>query len=262
MRITKGQPWGSATQLPAGAPIATSNEELRSFVERALADYDRAAHDGTAHDGTAHDGAAHDGAAAPPPVVGLAGGDIWAAVGGSSSTAGRLDGDKTHGVLIDAICVQADLATSTATSTDSSTDLGTSTDGNPATTAAGSNPTGQHWACAHVVARRHWYSGQVVAVMNSEWLGRWRVAPAAHPGDGRLNIVETTPSYRRSQRFLARRRLLTGDHLPHPGLKSRRITEATFDFAKPLNLWVDGTNVGRTRSLAVKVVPAAIKIVF
>ncbi len=220
--MKKGEPWGSATSLPPGAPVAHSNAELRANVEPALQ------------------------AGETPPVVGIAGGDIWAAVGASTNTQERLSSGATHGAQIDAISVQTD--------------------------------TGHYFCCAHVIARPPWWQGgwfgrwfgcwpsgrhnQIVAIMNSEWLGRWRVAPAAHPGDGRLNIVEATPKYNIAQRLLARRRLRTGDHLPHPGLRSRRLTQAQFDFAKPLSLWLDGTCVGRVRSLRIEVVPAAVKIVF
>ncbi len=207
--ITKGQPWGSATPLPMGTPIAHSNQQLRAIVEPALRE---------------------SVTSTSPLKVGVAGGDIWAAVGAPNNSQERFSSGATHGAAIDAIHVQAD--------------------GN------------QYWCCAHVVARRSWWRGRVVVVMNSEWLGRWRVTPAAHPGDGYLRIVETAPQYRIRQRLLARRRLRTGDHLPHPHLSSKRVTQASFEFDRPTDLWLDGTNVGRVRSLAVAVVPTAVQIVF
>ena len=47
-------------------------------------------------------------------------------------------------------------------------------------------------AVAHVVARGGgpWWRGPIVAVMNADRLGRWDVAPRAHPNDGRLDVVE------------------------------------------------------------------------
>src|SRR4029453_9286850 len=46
-----------------------------------------------------------------------------------------------------------------------------------------------HVFVAHVVARRSWWRGRVWVAMNAEWLGRWDVAPRAHPGDGLLDIL-------------------------------------------------------------------------
>ncbi len=211
--ITKGQPWGSATCLPPDAPIAYSNQQLREIVEPVL-----------------REASARVTATAAPLTVGVAGGDIWSAVGAPSNSRERFRRGTTHGAVIDAICVQTD--------------------------------TDQYWCCAHVVARRSWWRGHIVAIMNSEWLRRWRVAPAAHPGDGYLRVVEATPQYRITQRLLARRRLRTGDHLPHPHLSSKRVTQASFEFDKPTSLWLDGTNVGKARALAVEVMPAAVQIIY
>src|SRR6201991_2836294 len=45
-------------------------------------------------------------------------------------------------------------------------------------------------AIAHVVARRSWWRGPIVAVMNTDRLGTWDVAPRAHPNDGRADVLE------------------------------------------------------------------------
>ena len=46
-----------------------------------------------------------------------------------------------------------------------------------------------HWFVAHLVARRGWLRGPIVAVMNAQFLGEWDVAPRAHPGDGKLDLL-------------------------------------------------------------------------
>lgn len=247
MGIAKNQPWGRAQDLPAGAPTAHTNTELREYVETVLSKSETVR------------------STNEPPTICVAGGDIWAGIGAPTNTAMRLADGTAHGALIDVIQVQAD--------------------------------TVQHWCCAHVLARRtrfsnrwlgNWFSswsgsgsrwsgnwsgsefgrwsgnwsGKVVAVMNAEWMGPWRVAPAAHPGDGFLHVVEATGRFGIGQRRLARRRLRTGDHLPHPGLRSRRVTEASFEFEQPMSLWLDGDHIGRVRSLSTTVVPAAVRIVF
>src|SRR6476620_3798113 len=49
-------------------------------------------------------------------------------------------------------------------------------------------------AVAHVVARRGWYRGPLLAVMNCGYIGDWNVAPRAHPNDGRVDVVEVSGS--------------------------------------------------------------------
>ena len=34
-----------------------------------------------------------------------------------------------------------------------------------------------HWFVAHLIARRSWWRGRLVAVMNAEWLGAWDLGP-------------------------------------------------------------------------------------
>jgi hypothetical protein len=110
-------------------------------------------------------------------------------------------------------------------------------------------------AIAHVVARRSWWRGPIVAVMNSDRLGRWDVAPRAHPNDGRADVLEVDPAMSLRARWQASRRLPTGTHLPHPQVHNRRITAATWTFERPLRLWVDGVARATVRSLRVAVEP-------
>ncbi len=53
-----------------------------------------------------------------------------------------------------------------------------------------------HLAVAHVVARARWWRGHVVAAFNVDHMGKWNVAPRAHPNDGRFDIVEVSQSMR------------------------------------------------------------------
>jgi hypothetical protein len=117
----------------------------------------------------------------------------------------------------------------------------------------------QHWFVAHVIARRSWWRGRVVAVMNAEWLGRLDVAPRSHPNDGRLDVLDTSLPLR--QRWLAYRRLRTGTHVPHPAIDEHRVTAWNTEFDPSLDVWVDGVNMGRVRSLAVRIEPDALTVV-
>ncbi len=113
-------------------------------------------------------------------------------------------------------------------------------------------------AVAHVVARdRRWagWRGPVVAVMNTDHRGPWDVAPRAHPNDGRADVVEVDPSMGVRARWEARRRLPTGTHVPHPAIRTERVTERSWRFDRPLGLWVDAVGRGTVRSLRIAVDP-------
>lgn len=111
-------------------------------------------------------------------------------------------------------------------------------------------------AVAHVVARRSWWRGPVVAVMNAQFVGQFDVAPRSHPNDGLADIVETT-TMAVSQRWHAWRRLPNGTHVPHPAVRERRLPAVEMIFERPLRVWLDGEAAGEARTLTVEVVPDA-----
>lgn len=110
----------------------------------------------------------------------------------------------------------------------------------------------QHWFVAHLVARRSWWRGRIVAVMNAEFLGAWDVAPRAHPNDGLLDVVDVAPAMSPTDRVKARRRLATGAHLPHPAIATSRRAAVQLTFDRPTPVWLDGVRVGDARSLSVR----------
>lgn len=106
---------------------------------------------------------------------------------------------------------------------------------------------------AHVVARRWLWRGPFLVAMNAAFVGRWYLGPRAHPNDGLLDITDgALPA---GQRLLARRRLETGAHLPHPGLSYRRRPSLDHRFERPIPVFVDGRRLGTARSVSVRVVP-------
>lgn len=113
-----------------------------------------------------------------------------------------------------------------------------------------------HFFVAHLVARRSWWRGPVVAAMNAEFLGPWDVAPRSHPNDGRLDLVQADLPL--GDRLKARARLANGSHVPHPGIAERRVKAVQLDLAPGARVWLDGECVGRARSLSVRVVPDAL----
>jgi diacylglycerol kinase family enzyme len=114
---------------------------------------------------------------------------------------------------------------------------------------------------AHVVARKSWWRGEVVAVMNAQFLGRWDAAPRSHPNDGLLDVVRVAPEMAIGDRWKARRRLPTGTYLPHPQIDQHRLREVHFELERPLDVTIDGVSVGRQRRLSISVVPDGLTVV-
>lgn len=115
-----------------------------------------------------------------------------------------------------------------------------------------------HWFLAHLVARRSWWRGRIVVVANAAFIGDWNVAPRAHPGDGRLDVLDGDLPLR--DRLAARRRLPTGTHVPHPAINQRRTAATQFEFSRPTPIELDGRRIGRATTLSVRVEPAAVRV--
>jgi hypothetical protein len=161
-----------------------------------------------------------------PPPIGLLGGDLCRTLGGTGDARRlRSDAAMTFTVDVGAVLVDGRL----------------------------------HWFVAHLVARRSWWRGRVVAVMNAEWRGDWDVAPRSHPNDGMLDIVDGDLPI--GDRLQARRRLRTGTHVPHPRIRTERSRAWQADFAPALDVWLDGAKVGCAKDIAVRVEPDALTVV-
>ncbi|MGI8755089.1 MAG: diacylglycerol/lipid kinase family protein [Acidimicrobiales bacterium] len=155
-----------------------------------------------------------------PPVLGLIGGDLCRTVGGRGDEA-RLRSEEAMTLPVDIGSVLIDGR--------------------------------HHWFVAHLVVRRSWWRGRVVAVMNAQWIGRWDVAPRSHPGDGLLDVLDGDLSL--DDRLKARRRLRTGTHVPHPAISERRTSTVHLAFERPTPVWLDGERVGSARNLVIRVEP-------
>jgi hypothetical protein len=112
---------------------------------------------------------------------------------------------------------------------------------------------------AHLVARRSWWRGEVVAAMNAEHLGPWDVAPRGHPNDGRLDVVHVV-DLGLHDRWKAWRRLPTGTHVPHPAISVRPTASADLALRRPLRVLLDGRPAGSTDHLAIRVDPDALTV--
>lgn len=115
-------------------------------------------------------------------------------------------------------------------------------------------------AVAHLVARRSWWRGPVLAVCNTDFVGRWNAAPRAHPNDGRADVVEVDPAMPWRARWQAARRLPHGTHVPHPQITTRSVRTASFQFDRPVRVWIDGSPAGTARSVQIQVRPDACEL--
>jgi hypothetical protein len=159
----------------------------------------------------------------PIPPLGLAGGDLCRTLGGT--------GDESRLRSGDAMQLPVDLGSVLV-------------DGR------------LHWFVAHLVARRSWWFGRVIAVMNAQYIGTWDVAPKGHPNDGRLDVLDGDPSL--GQRWQARTRLRTGTHVPHPAIDERRATAVQLELDRPTPVELDGHPLGRATTLSIRVEPDAL----
>lgn len=159
------------------------------------------------------------------PELGLVGGDLWRTCGGRPGGAERVRSTDAVRLPVDLGSVLVDGVL--------------------------------HHFVAHLVARRSWWRGRLVAVMNAEYLGDWDVAPRSHPNDGRLDVVEADLSV--ADRWKAWRRLPQGTHVPHPDITERRVRAAQVDLDVGTDVWLDGERVVRgARSLSIRVEPDAL----
>jgi YegS C-terminal NAD kinase beta sandwich-like domain len=115
-----------------------------------------------------------------------------------------------------------------------------------------------HWFVAHLVARRSWWRGPLLAAMNAEFLGDWDVAPRAHPNDGLLDLVAVAAEMTLTDRIRARRRLAVGGHVPHPAIEQSRRPAFQMEFDQPTRVWLDGERIGTATNLSVRIEPDAL----
>jgi hypothetical protein len=160
-----------------------------------------------------------------PPPLGLAGGDLCRTLGGRGDV-GRQGKRESMRVPVDLGSVLVDGR--------------------------------QHWFVAHLVARRSWWRGRIVAAMNAEFVDGLDVAPRAHPNDGVLDVIDVSPSMGFADRLKARRRLPVGTHVPHPAITQSRRPAVQIELDGPTPVWLDGERIGTARTLSLRAEPDAL----
>jgi hypothetical protein len=161
----------------------------------------------------------------PPPPLVLTGGDLARTLGGRGDRPSLRAGEGTH-VTVDvgAALLDGEL----------------------------------HWFVAHLVARRSWLRGRIVVAANAAFHGDWNLAPRAHPGDGRLDVLDGDLSS--GDRLKARRRLPSGSHLPHPDIRVRRAAALQLDLGRATPVYLDRRRVAEARHLSLRIEPDALAV--
>jgi len=109
-----------------------------------------------------------------------------------------------------------------------------------------------HCVLRAINARGGWFRGSAVAVMNAQYLGKWDVAPRGHPNDGRVEVLEVDTRMSVRQRMIARSRMQTGTHLPHPDVSVKSVSEFVWS-GSALTMWIDGAKIGLVQFVEIQV---------
>ena len=120
----------------------------------------------------------------------------------------------------------------------------------------------QWWFCAHLIAvegRSRPFESPTYVAMNGNYLGELDLGPRAHPGDGLVDVTEGRLP--RKDRRAARLRYLTGTHLPHPALRTRRVGADEVTFDRPMSVRLDGGSARQVTALELRCVPDALTVV-
>ena len=106
----------------------------------------------------------------------------------------------------------------------------------------------------------HQARATTVVVASGQFVEGLDTVPRGHPGDGILEVqVYDVP---RAQVPELRRRLRTGSHVPHPGIRQFRGTRVTVSWDRPVRVSADGLSVARAATVSVEVVRAPGRLVF
>lgn len=224
MSIAKGRDWGEVGPIPGEAVFAATDSEAAAVVAAAR----------------------RDGQPAPPVV--LTGGDL-------ARTLGAAGGCRPA----DSPTVGTEVTDGPAVGAEITDGLGAATGARVQVDVGAALVDGRlFWFAAHLMARRSWWRGRVLVVANAAFMGKGNVAPRAHPGDGRLDVLDAR--LRLGDRIRARSRLGAGAHVPHPDIEQRRVTAAQFDLDPTLNVYADGRPLGRAAVISVRVEPASLEV--
>lgn len=107
-------------------------------------------------------------------------------------------------------------------------------------------------AVAHVCLGRFGSRKGFCGVVNAGFVDGANLAPRGHPGDGRVEFVTMDAGVSWRQRRMARKRAITGTHLPHPSIRVETVTTWSAE-TDGETLRVDGVVIPGVRHLSVTI---------
>lgn len=114
-------------------------------------------------------------------------------------------------------------------------------------------------AVAHVCVGRFGARAGFRGVVNAGFVDGLNLAPRGHPGDGRVELVTMDAKIPWRQRRMARRRAVTGTHVPHPRIHVTPV-EAWCSDVDCGDLRVDGVLVPGAARISVVLEPGRVRV--
>lgn len=114
-------------------------------------------------------------------------------------------------------------------------------------------------AVAHVCIGRFGARGGFSGLVNAGFVDGLNLAPRGHPGDGRVELVTVDAGLPWRQRLMARRRAVTGTHVPHPMIDVA-VRDAWTASVEDGNLNVDGVVIPGARRVSVSLEPGRVRV--
>ena len=127
-------------------------------------------------------------------------------------------------------------------------------------TSANSDTATRRCFIGHANIYQKYFLGQIIAILNTSFIGNRDWAPKAHPNDGKLDVVELDGSMSSRQRLTAFRLMKSGSHLPHPKIRYTQKTEYVFIGEKSASMSIDGIRIGSIRRCVFRVLPDAVNL--
>jgi len=115
-------------------------------------------------------------------------------------------------------------------------------------------------ALGYGMLRKSWWRGEIVAAMNTSFIGDWDCAPRSHPNDGKFDLLTVTSEMKPTQRLIASRRLRLGTHLPHPQISVEQLTSFEADCSAKPNLYIDNRKFLSVKQCKFRLLPDALTL--
>ncbi len=115
-------------------------------------------------------------------------------------------------------------------------------------------------AMGYGLLRKSWWRGDIVAAMNTSFIGDWDCAPRSHPNDGKFDLLAVSSEMKSTQRLIASRRLKLGTHLPHPQISMKQLIIFEADCSAKPNLYIDNRRFMSVNQCKFRLLPDALTL--